>query len=64
MPTEPLTNGYFDMMRRNHPIQVGELVDGKRVVETFWQWSPEKGDVPMYMVEGEAEARMVAKPIS
>lgn len=57
-------SGYFEAMRRTHPLKLGEVIDGKRVVETFWQWSPEKGDVPMYRVEGETEARMVAKPIS
>jgi hypothetical protein len=57
-------SGYFEAMRRTHPVKLGEVINGKQVVETFWQWSPEKGDVPMYRVEGEAEARMVAKPIS
>lgn len=58
MPTEPLTNGYFDMMRRNHPIRVGEVVDGKKVVCAFWEWTYEHGDRPMYQLEGESDSRV------
>jgi hypothetical protein len=53
-------SGYFEAMRRTHPKKLGEVIDGKRVVETFWQWTPENGDVPMYRLEGETVARTSA----
>jgi hypothetical protein len=49
--------GFFDAMRRTHPVKLGEVFDGKRVVETFWQWTPDNGDVPMYRTEGETAAK-------
>lgn len=49
--------GFFDAMRRSHPVSLGEVLNGKRVVEVFWQWTPENGDVPMYRTEGETAAK-------
>ena len=51
--------GYFEAMRKSHPIKLGELIDGKRVIETFWQWSPDDGNVAMYRLEGDTEAKVV-----
>jgi hypothetical protein len=42
-----------DAYRAIHPLRLGDLVDGKRVIETFWEWSPDRGDVPKYRLEGE-----------
>jgi hypothetical protein len=50
-------SGYFESMRRTHPVKLGEVIDGKRVVETFWQWTRENGNVPMYRTEGETVAK-------
>lgn len=50
-------SGYFEAMRRTHPVKLGSIIDGKRVVETYWQWTPENGDVPMYRTEGETVAK-------
>lgn len=59
MLTEPLTNdGYFDMMRRNHPVRVGEVVNGKKVVCAFWEWTYEHGDRPLYWLQGESDSRV------
>ena len=44
-------------MRKTHPIKLSEIIDGKRVVETFWQWTPQNSDVPMYRVEGETQEK-------
>jgi hypothetical protein len=53
-------SGYFEAMRRTHPVKLGDIIDGKRVVETYWQWTPADGDVPMYRLEGETVARKSA----
>jgi hypothetical protein len=50
-------SGYFEAMRRTHPVKLGEIIDGKRVVATFWQWTPENGNVPMYRLQGEANGK-------
>lgn len=53
-------SGYFEAMRLCHPLKIGETFGGKRIVETFWQWTPEKGDEPMFRLEGEAEPQKVS----
>ena len=53
-------SGYFEAMRRTHPVKLGEVIEGKRVVETFWRWTPEDGDVPMYRLDGETTARVAS----
>lgn len=40
-------SGYFEAMRRSHPVKVGDTINGKRVVMTYWQWTPGLGDVPL-----------------
>jgi len=52
-------SGYFATMRKLHPVQVGETIDGKRVVMTCWRWSKETGDLPVYRLAGESEDRMI-----
>ncbi len=52
--------GLFQAMRRVHPVNLGDQIDGKRVIETFWQWTPENGDVPMYCLDGESTARVLS----
>jgi len=57
-------SSYFEAMRRMHPMQLGETVDGKRVVATFWEWRPEQGNVPMFRLDGETEPRALVSIIS
>lgn len=54
-------NGYFAAMRRSHPIKLGDTIDGKRVVMTAWRCKPGLGDVPIYRLDGENDARELAK---
>jgi hypothetical protein len=54
------TPGYFATMRRNHPMTLGEVIDGKRVVATHWHRSAEDGDQPVYRLEGEDEYRLAS----
>jgi hypothetical protein len=39
-------------IRQNHPVILGETKQGRRVVETYWEWSPERGNVAMYKLHG------------
>jgi hypothetical protein len=55
---------HLETMRRLHPVRLGDVIDGLRVVETFWRSSPEEGDVPCYKLQGEREPRVFTKPIS
>jgi hypothetical protein len=55
---------YLETMRRLHPVRLGDVIDGLRVVETFWRSSPEEGDVPCYKLQGDREPRVFTKPIS
>lgn len=55
--------GYFATMRRNHPMTLGEVIDGKRVVATHWHRSPEDGDQPVYRLEGEDEYRLASDTV-
>lgn len=59
MMSQDKSNGFFESMRRAHPLKLGDLIDGKKVVATFWSWSPEAGNVPMYRVEGNDKPKMV-----
>jgi Lar family restriction alleviation protein len=43
-----------------HPVRLGEIVEGKRVVMTCWEWTPESGNVPVFRLDGESELRKVA----
>lgn len=53
-------NGYFTSMRRNHPVKLGEVINSKRVVETFWFNCDEDGDQPVYRLEGEEGYRLAS----
>jgi hypothetical protein len=53
--------GYFAARRRAHPIKLGDTIDGKRVVMTAWRWKPGIGDVPIYRLDGENDARELSK---
>jgi hypothetical protein len=53
--------GYFAAMRRAHPIKLGDTIDGKRVVMTAWRCKPGLGDVPIYRLDGENDARELSK---
>lgn len=52
--------GFFETMRRAHPLKIGDCIEGKRIVLTFWEWSPENGNVPMYRLDGETTARVAS----
>lgn len=52
--------GFFEAMRRAHPLRIGDCIEGKRIVVTFWEWSPENGNVPMYRLDGETTARVAS----
>jgi hypothetical protein len=54
-------NGYFESMRKSHPVKLGDMIEGKKVVATFWQWTPKAGDLPMFRLEGETEARIFTR---
>lgn len=54
-------NGYFAAMRRSHPIKLGDTIDGKRVVMTAYRHQPGLGDVPIYRLDGETEARELVR---
>jgi hypothetical protein len=53
--------GYFAAMRRAHPIKLGDTIDGKRVMMTAWTCKPGLGDVPIYRLDGENDARELSK---
>jgi hypothetical protein len=52
--------GYFATMRRNHPVKLGEIINGKRVVETCWQRCQDDGDHPVYRLDGEDGYRLAS----
>jgi hypothetical protein len=45
-------------MRQRHPGKLGDVIDGKLVVAVFWQWTRERGNVPMYRLEGVYENKV------
>ena len=53
-----LGSGYFEMMRRNHPVLVGQVIDGKRVIRVCWEWTLVNGNRPIYQLEGECDSRV------
>jgi DnaJ-class molecular chaperone len=46
-------SGYFESMRRTHPVKLGDVIDGKKVVKTCYQSTPE-GDVPVFSLADES----------
>lgn len=46
-----------ERMRQLLPVKLGEVIEGKRVVEAFWEWTPEDGNRAMYRLEGEQKAK-------
>lgn len=49
-------SGYFDLLRASHPLKIGDVIDGKKVIQTHYIRRGEQ-DVPMCYLEGEARAR-------
>ena len=51
----------LQQLRERHPIKCGDIIDGKRVVETCYKMD---GDdhVPVYRLEGEFEHRKISSP--
>lgn len=52
--------GFFEAMRKSHPIKVGDVIEGKRVVMTCWEWTPNGGDKPIFQLAGETKTRTVS----
>lgn len=46
-----------EMIRQSLPVKLGDMIEGRRVVEAFWEWTHENGNRAMYRLEGEQKAR-------
>ena len=46
-----MKEGYFNPLRHSHPVKLGDIIDGKRVVETFYKYVDGK-HIPYYRLEG------------
>lgn len=48
---------YFKSLRDRHPVKLGSVIDGKRVITTCYRYDG-KSSVPVYMLEGESKYRV------
>jgi hypothetical protein len=48
----------LDQLRERHPISLGQIIDGKRVRMTCYEYDPKTDEhVSVYQLEGESRTR-------